>query len=38
VVVTFNEFAERELNDAAAYYDVERPGLGVAFLGESSPS
>jgi plasmid stabilization system protein ParE len=32
VVVTFNELAERELNDAAAYYDVEQPGLGAAFL------
>jgi hypothetical protein len=32
VIVTFNELAERELNDAAAYYDVEQPGLGAAFL------
>jgi plasmid stabilization system protein ParE len=34
VVVTFNEFAERELNDAAAYYDSEQPGLGSAFIVE----
>lgn len=32
MIVTFNELAERELNDAAAYYDVEQPGLGATFL------
>ena len=32
--VTFNELAERELNDAALYYEHERPGLGVAFIAE----
>lgn len=31
---TFHELAERELNEAAAYYDGERPGLGDAFLDE----
>ena len=25
--VSFNELAERELNDAAQYYELERPGL-----------
>lgn len=32
--VTFNELAERELNDAAQYYEVERSGLGAAFIAE----
>lgn len=33
--VIFHELAERELNDAAAYYFArERPGLGEAFLAE----
>lgn len=32
--VTFNELAERELNDAAQYYEHEESGLGVAFLAE----
>ena len=31
---TFNELAERELNDAARYYDSEQPGLGAAFIAE----
>ena len=26
--------AQRELNEAAAYYDAESPGLGSAFLSE----
>ena len=30
--VTFNELAERELNEAAQYYEHEQGGLGVAFL------
>lgn len=30
--VTFNELAERELNEAAQYYESEQPGLGAAFL------
>jgi len=32
VRVTFNELAERELNDAARYYEQEQPGLGAAFI------
>lgn len=32
--VSFNLFAERELNDAAAYFERERPGLGGAFIAE----
>jgi plasmid stabilization system protein ParE len=32
VRVTFNELAERELNDAAHYYELEQPGLGTAFI------
>ncbi|MEO5820346.1 MAG: type II toxin-antitoxin system RelE/ParE family toxin [Vicinamibacteraceae bacterium] len=32
--VTFNELAERELNDAVQYYELERPGLGAAFVAE----
>ena len=31
---SFNELAERELNDAAQYYERERTGLGTAFLDE----
>lgn len=30
--VSFNELAERELNDAAAYYELEQTGLGAAFI------
>lgn len=30
--VSFNELAERELNDAAAYYELEQSGLGEAFI------
>ena len=32
--VTLNELAERELNDAAQYYEHEEPGLGQAFIAE----
>jgi plasmid stabilization system protein ParE len=33
--IIFHELAERELNDAAAYYYAQdRPGLGEAFLAE----
>ena len=32
--VTFNELAERELNDAAQYYEREQTGLGAAFITE----
>lgn len=31
---TFNELAERELNDAAQYYEHEQAGLGAAFITE----
>ena len=34
MLVTFNELAERELNDAAGYYEHEQPGLGTAFIAE----
>jgi hypothetical protein len=34
VRVTFNELAERELNDAARYYELERTGLGAALIAE----
>jgi plasmid stabilization system protein ParE len=34
VRVTFNELAERELNDAIQYFEHERVGLGLAFLAE----
>jgi plasmid stabilization system protein ParE len=34
VQITFNELAERELNDAAQYYEHEEQGLGAAFLTE----
>jgi toxin ParE1/3/4 len=36
VRVTFNELAERELNDAAQYYELEQTGLGAAFIAEVS--
>ena len=31
---SFHRLAERELNEAAQYYDSESPGLGAAFLNE----
>jgi plasmid stabilization system protein ParE len=34
VRVTFNELAERELIDAAQYYERAQPGLGTAFIEE----
>ena len=34
MVVSFHELAERELIDAAEYYDREQPGLGAAFLAD----
>jgi plasmid stabilization system protein ParE len=34
VRVTFNELAERELNEAIQYYEQERTGLGATFLSE----
>jgi len=30
----FHRLAERELNDAAQYYELESPGLGASFLQE----
>ena len=32
--VTFNELAERELNEAIQYFAREQSGLGAAFLAE----
>jgi len=32
--VIFHEFAQNELNEAAAYYAQTRPGLGEAFIVE----
>ena len=32
--ISFNALAERELNDAAHYYELESPGLGAAFIAE----
>jgi hypothetical protein len=34
VNVSFNLLAERELNDASRYYEIESPGLGSAFVSE----
>lgn len=34
MLVSFHELAERELNDAAAYYRQEQSGLGLAFISE----
>ena len=32
--VSFNVLAERELNEAAQYYESEQAGLGAAFLSD----
>jgi plasmid stabilization system protein ParE len=32
VILDIHEDADRELNDAADYYDSESPGLGTVFL------
>ncbi len=32
--VTFNALAERELSDAAQYYEQEQHGLGAAFIAD----
>jgi toxin ParE1/3/4 len=32
--ISFNPLAERELNDASQYYELESAGLGSAFLAE----
>jgi toxin ParE1/3/4 len=34
MVISFHELAERELNDAAGYYEQEQPGLGAAFIAD----
>ena len=34
MTLSFHRLAERELNDAAYYYDRQNPGLGAAFLDE----
>ncbi len=31
----FHRFADRELNEAAQYYELESPGLGLSFLKEA---
>jgi len=33
-LASFHELADRELNEAAQYYELETPGLGSAFVGE----
>ena len=33
-LLEFHRLAERELNEAAQYYDTEEPGLGSSFLQE----
>ena len=30
----FHDLADRELNEAAQYYELETPGLGLAFVNE----
>jgi hypothetical protein len=32
--VSFHQLADRELVDSAQYYELESPGLGIAFLNE----
>lgn len=34
MVLSFHALAERELNDAAQYYDREQAGLGAAFIAD----
>ena len=34
MVISFHELAERELIDAAEYYEREQPGLGAAFIAD----
>lgn len=34
MAISFHELAERELNDAAQYYEHEQPGLGAAFIAD----
>ena len=33
--VSFHALAERELNDAAQFYETQNPGLGAAFLDDA---
>lgn len=33
-LVSYHQLADRELVDAARYYELESPGLGIAFLNE----
>ena len=32
--ISFHRLAELELNEAAGYYELEKPGLGALFLTE----
>jgi plasmid stabilization system protein ParE len=34
MIVSLHDLAERELNDAANYYDREQPGLGATFVAD----
>lgn len=34
MTLSFHELAERELNDAAQYYEREQSGLGAAFIAD----
>lgn len=34
MIISFHELAERELNDAAQYYEREQAGLGAAFIAD----
>ena len=34
MAISFHELAEREINDAAQYYEHEQPGLGAAFIAD----
>src|SRR5665647_2497219 len=34
MAISFHELAERELNDAAQYYEHEQSGLGAAFIAD----
>jgi hypothetical protein len=35
MTLSFNPLAERELNEAAQFYEAERTGLGLAFIAEA---
>ncbi|MDP3830536.1 MAG: hypothetical protein Q8Q47_04655 [Ignavibacteriaceae bacterium] len=34
IAISFNEFAEKELNESADYYEFQVKGLGITFLAE----